>query len=172
MAIAGSVIRPQTALRNELISLNTKLSPLDTMSASSHVETPTGLPLFTRYPGNPILTQRDWPYPINSVFNAGAVRLAEGSTLLLCRVEDRRGLSHLVCSSLSEWIDDWQVDHEPTLVASPHVHPEEIGVLRTPASPMFRTWGNMRWFTRPLREEVLECPSLLPETSRALSDMA
>jgi hypothetical protein len=39
--------------------------------------------LFTRYPGNPILSRENWPYPINSVFNAGAVRLADGDTLLL-----------------------------------------------------------------------------------------
>jgi predicted GH43/DUF377 family glycosyl hydrolase len=52
-------------------------------------------PLLLRHPANPILTSKDWPYPINSVFNAGATLLADGSTLLLCRVEDRRGLSHL-----------------------------------------------------------------------------
>jgi len=48
--------------------------------------------LFERYTANPILTGKDWPYSINSVFNAGATLLPDGSTLLLCRVEDRRGL--------------------------------------------------------------------------------
>jgi len=57
-------------------------------------------PLLLRHPGNPILTSRDWPYSINSVFNPGATLLADGSTLLLCRVEDRRGLSHL-CAARS-----------------------------------------------------------------------
>jgi len=51
--------------------------------------------LFHRHPANPILSGKDWPYSMNSVFNAGATRLVDGSTLLLCRVEDRRGLSHL-----------------------------------------------------------------------------
>src|SRR2546422_2081866 len=51
--------------------------------------------LFHRHPSNPILTGKDWPYSMNSVFNAGATLLPDGSTLLLCRVEDRRGLSHL-----------------------------------------------------------------------------
>ncbi len=51
--------------------------------------------LLIRHPGNPILTSKDWPYSINSVFNPGATLLADGTTLLLCRVEDRRGLSHL-----------------------------------------------------------------------------
>ena len=43
-------------------------------------------PLLLRHPANPILTSKDWPYPINSVFNAGATLLADGTTLLLCRV--------------------------------------------------------------------------------------
>ena len=53
-------------------------------------------PLLHRHPSNPILTSKDWPYPINSVFNAGATRLEDGTTLLLCRVEDRtRSLASL-----------------------------------------------------------------------------
>ena len=58
-------------------------------------------PLLTRHPSNPILTRKDWPYSINSVFNAGATLLPDGTTLLLCRVEDRRGLSHL-CAARSK----------------------------------------------------------------------
>jgi hypothetical protein len=34
--------------------------------------------LFYRHPRNPILTAADWPYPANSVFNAGATRLQDG----------------------------------------------------------------------------------------------
>ena len=49
--------------------------------------------LFTRFEGNPILTAADWPYPINSVFNPGAVHV-NGDILLLNRVEDMRGFSH------------------------------------------------------------------------------
>ena len=45
-------------------------------------------PLLHRHPTNPVLISKDWPYPINSVFNAGATMLADGTTLLLCRVED------------------------------------------------------------------------------------
>jgi predicted GH43/DUF377 family glycosyl hydrolase len=59
--------------------------------------------LLHRHPSNPILTSRDWPYSINSVFNAGAKLLEDGSTLLLCRVEDRRGLSHLLRSPFCRW---------------------------------------------------------------------
>ena len=50
--------------------------------------------------GIPILTAADWPYPAHTVFNPGATRLPDGTTLLLCRVEDRRGHSHL-CAARS-----------------------------------------------------------------------
>ncbi|HHN45841.1 MAG TPA: glycosidase, partial [Planctomycetes bacterium] len=33
--------------------------------------------LLVRYPGNPILSAENWPYPVNSVFNAGAVLLPD-----------------------------------------------------------------------------------------------
>jgi predicted GH43/DUF377 family glycosyl hydrolase len=56
--------------------------------------------LLRRHTDNPILTAADWPYPIHSVFNAGATLLKDGTTLLLCRVEDRRGHSHL-CAARS-----------------------------------------------------------------------
>jgi predicted GH43/DUF377 family glycosyl hydrolase len=88
--------------------------------------------LFTRYEGNPILSRRDWPYPINSVFNAGAVRLVDGDTLLLCRVEDRRGLSHLCAARSANGIDGWQVDTTPTLPANPLEYPEEIWGIEDP----------------------------------------
>lgn len=45
--------------------------------------------LFRRHPNNPILTAQDWPYPANTVFNAGACQFGD-ETLLLVRVEDRR----------------------------------------------------------------------------------
>ncbi len=81
--------------------------------------------LFHRHPGNPILTPEAWPYPINTVFNAGATRLADGTTLLLCRVEDRTGISHLCAARSDNGIDGWKIDPEPTLPADPENHPEE-----------------------------------------------
>ena len=50
--------------------------------------------LFHRHADNPILTTRDWPYQAHTVFNAGACQLGK-ETVLLVRVEDRRGHSHL-----------------------------------------------------------------------------
>ena len=46
--------------------------------------------LLRRHKLNPILAVADWPYPANRVFNPGATLLPDGTTLLLCRVEDRR----------------------------------------------------------------------------------
>ncbi len=91
-----------------------------------------GLPLLTRYTGNPILSGQDWPYPVNSVFNAGAVRLADGDTLLLCRVEDRSGLSHLCAARSENGINGWRIDAHPTLMADPEHYPEEIWGIEDP----------------------------------------
>jgi predicted GH43/DUF377 family glycosyl hydrolase len=104
----------------------------DPIDGEAHFETQSGLPLFTRFAGNPMLTQANWPYPINSVFNAGAVRLHNGETLLLCRVEDRRGLSHLCAARSANGIDDWRIDPEPTLQANPEQYPEEIWGIEDP----------------------------------------
>ena len=82
--------------------------------------------LFHRHSGNPILTGKDWPYSINSVFNAGATLLPDGSTVLLCRVEDRRGLSHFCVARSVNGVDDWQIDREPTLLPEPDKFPEEV----------------------------------------------
>lgn len=88
--------------------------------------------MLTRYIRNPILSRDNWPYPINSVFNAGAVRLDDGDTLLLCRVEDRRGISHLCAARSANGIDGWRIDQEPTFVASPRQYPEEIWGIEDP----------------------------------------
>jgi predicted GH43/DUF377 family glycosyl hydrolase len=82
--------------------------------------------LFKRHPDNPILTAEDWPYGANSVFNPGATGLASGETLLLARVEDRRGLSHLTAARSSDGIHDWRIDPEPTLIPLPDEYPEEL----------------------------------------------
>ena len=92
----------------------------------------TEIPLFTRYGQNPILSRDHWPYPINSVFNAGAVKLADGETLLLCRIEDRRGLSHLCAARSANGIDGWSIDREPTLAGNPREYPEEIWGIEDP----------------------------------------
>ncbi|MDO8568559.1 MAG: hypothetical protein Q7R57_07580, partial [Dehalococcoidales bacterium] len=87
------------------------------MPLQNHEQEHVGL--FHRYRRNPILTSADWPYPVNSVFNAGAALLEDGMTLLLCRVEDRRGLSHLCAARSPNGIDGWRIDSKPTLLPDP-----------------------------------------------------
>jgi predicted GH43/DUF377 family glycosyl hydrolase len=72
------------------------------------------------------LTAADWPYPVHSVFNPGATILPDGTTLLLCRVEDRRGLSHLSVARSTNGVDGWQIDSQPTLPPDPVNFPEEL----------------------------------------------
>lgn len=83
--------------------------------------------LFKRYEGNPILTSHDWPYAANAVFNPGAVRL-DGETLLLVRVEDMRGFSHLTVARSADGFTDWQISGEPTLQADPNCREEKWGL--------------------------------------------
>ncbi len=87
--------------------------------------------LFERYRENPIITVDDIPYPANTVFNAGATMMA-GETLLLLRVEDRRGISHLTVARSHDGFSDWRIDPGPTLFPSPETHPEEIWGIEDP----------------------------------------
>jgi predicted GH43/DUF377 family glycosyl hydrolase len=88
--------------------------------------------LFQRHPKNPILTARDWPYPAHTVFNPGVTRLADGKTLLLCRVEDRRGHSHLCAARSVNGVDEWVIDEEPTFRPNPQDYPEELWGVEDP----------------------------------------
>ncbi|MEW6653165.1 MAG: glycosidase [Bacteroidota bacterium] len=88
--------------------------------------------LFHRNKLNPILTANNWPYPINSVFNAGATLLKDGTTLLLCRVEDRTGVSHLGAARSANGIDGWIIDPKPTLLPDPKNFPEELWGIEDP----------------------------------------
>ncbi len=88
--------------------------------------------LFRRNHSNPILTAAHWPYPVHSVFNAGATRLKNGTTLLLCRVEDRRGLSHFCAARSPDGISEWVIDPQPTLRPDPQSHPEELWGIEDP----------------------------------------
>jgi predicted GH43/DUF377 family glycosyl hydrolase len=82
--------------------------------------------LFQRDPRNPILSADIWPYPAHSVFNPGATRLRDGTTLLLCRVEDRRGLSHLCAARSADGVSGWEIDATPTFLPDPATYPEEL----------------------------------------------
>jgi predicted GH43/DUF377 family glycosyl hydrolase len=88
--------------------------------------------VFHRHAQNPILQAGTWPYLVDSVFNPGAVRLPDGTTVLLCRVEDRRGISHLCVARSANGVDGWEIDPEPTLMPDPDKYPEELWGIEDP----------------------------------------
>ena len=88
--------------------------------------------LFERHAGNPILQASDWPYPVHTVFNPGATLLPDGTTLLLCRVEDRRGISHLCAVRSANGVDGWVIDTKPTMWPEPEQFPEELWGIEDP----------------------------------------
>jgi len=83
--------------------------------------------LFKRYKGNPIITPENWPYPANAVFNPAAVKL-NNETLLLIRVEDMQGFSHLTVARSADGFTNWQIDPQPTFEADQSCGEEKWGV--------------------------------------------
>jgi len=68
---------------------------------------------------------------VNTVFNAGAARV-DGETLLLMRVEDRRGISHLTIARSPNGEDGWRIDETPALTPEPEEFPEELWGIEDP----------------------------------------
>jgi len=58
--------------------------------------------------------------------------LQSGETLLLVRVEDRRGISHLTAARSHNGKAAWTIDDKPTLTPDPDHHPEEVWGLEDP----------------------------------------
>ena len=83
--------------------------------------------LFKRYEGNPILTPDKWPYPANSVMNPAAIKL-NSETLLLARVEDMRGFSHLTVARSPDGFTNWEIDNRPTMEADQNSREERWGL--------------------------------------------
>jgi predicted GH43/DUF377 family glycosyl hydrolase len=82
--------------------------------------------LLHRHAANPILTAEQWPYTVNAVLNAAAAPV-DGSTVLLVRVEDRRGISHLTVARSKNGLDEWAVEPEPLLAPDEDVASEQWG---------------------------------------------
>ena len=87
--------------------------------------------LFQRHADNPILTAQDWPYPANTVFNAGACQLGD-ETILLVRVEDRRGHSHLTVARSNDGVSNWHIDSRPSFAPDPASYAEEAWGVEDP----------------------------------------
>ncbi len=65
------------------------------------------------------------------MFNAGACQCGD-ETVLLVRVEDRRGHSHLTVARSTDGITDWRIDPQPTFIPEPKSFPEEIWGVEDP----------------------------------------
>jgi len=69
---------------------------------------------FVRIGQGPILTRRDLPFTANAVFNPGVAEM-DGEVVLLLRIEDRQGLSHVRVARSSNGVDAWKIADEPIL---------------------------------------------------------
>jgi len=101
----------------------------------------TGRELFVRHPANPILTADDWPYSVNAVFNPAAAEV-NGTTVILARVEDLTGISHLTVARSRNGVDGWSVEPEPLLAPERDVASEQWGFedARTVWAPELDRW--------------------------------
>ena len=87
--------------------------------------------LFKRSLKNPIITSKDLPYPAHTIFNPAATTF-ENNTLLLARVEDRNGFSHLAKAISKNGVSNWTFDKGPTIQGEPNIHPEERWGIEDP----------------------------------------
>lgn len=96
---------------------------------------------FKRYPGNPIIQRSDIPYPCNTVFNAAACRF-DGKYLLLLRVEDLRGHSHLTIARSDDGYN-FDIDDRPWICNSndPDFEPFEIYGIEDPRITFMESEG-------------------------------
>lgn len=76
--------------------------------------------LIQRYAGNPLLDGKNVPYPCNTIFNAGGTMFGN-ETLLLLRIEDRRGFSHLTVATSADGVSNWNIRDTPLMT---HGHPD------------------------------------------------
>src|SRR5436309_14065070 len=96
--------------------------------------------LFHRHTNNPILTAQDWPYPANTVFNAGACQMGD-ETILLVRVEDRRGHSHLTVARSNDGVSNWHIDSKPSFPPDPENYSEEAWGVEDPRITLVEDLG-------------------------------
>src|SRR5947207_2525113 len=139
--------------------------------------------LFHRHPSNPILTAQDWPYPANSVFNAGACQVGD-ETILLVRVEDRRGHSHLTVARSNDGVSNWHVDSNPSFPADVKSHTEEAWGVEDPRLTWVEdrnewiiactawAWRYSTWKTRARCFDAATNGSLRPKRSTSAREMS
>jgi hypothetical protein len=75
---------------------------------------------------------------------------------LLCRAEDRRGLSHLCAARSVNGVDGWVIDPQPTLWPDSERYPEELWGIEDPRITYVAELGNTPSPARPSAEEAQE----------------
>ena len=74
-----------------------------------------------------MLRRAHWPEPVNAVFNPAAVA-HDGETLLLVRVEDRTGISHLGVARSADGLSGWTIEPGARAPARPGPEAERFGI--------------------------------------------
>lgn len=93
--------------------------------------------IIRRHPLNPIITRDDVPYHCNTVFNAAACKYND-EYLLLLRIEDFEGKSHLTLARSHDGLD-FKVDDKPWILPSkdPYFEPyERLGIEDPRITPL------------------------------------
>ena len=80
--------------------------------------------LFTRVPENPIINPKDLPYPCDCVCNPAA-HIVNSEVLLLLRVIDQEGGSHITVARSKNGITDWRIEDQPLLAPTDRNLPYE-----------------------------------------------
>ena len=81
--------------------------------------------LFERSPANPIISPSDIPYPCDCVCNPAAI-MHNGETLLLLRVIDQLGSSHITVARSKNGETDWRINTELLLAPTDRDLPYEV----------------------------------------------
>lgn len=83
--------------------------------------------IFVRSEKNPLITAKDIPYQVNTVFNAGAADLGN-EVLLLLRIESYSGRSHLTIARSKDGVTNWQIENKAFMHPVDGYKYEEFGV--------------------------------------------
>ncbi|MHB0869061.1 MAG: glycoside hydrolase family 130 protein [Chloroflexota bacterium] len=80
--------------------------------------------VFVRHGLRPIITPDDLPFETNAVLNPGVAEM-DGEVVLLLRIEDRQGISHVHVARSYNGVDGWRIDGRPLLEADLPGYPFE-----------------------------------------------
>ncbi|MGM0367544.1 MAG: hypothetical protein ACQEP2_03075 [Actinomycetota bacterium] len=78
--------------------------------------------LFIRHKANSTIQATGITCQPNTVFNVGTNCFGY-DTLLVIRMKDRRAISHLTAAHSRDYVTDWRINPDPTLVASTGKYP-------------------------------------------------